>query len=280
MRQIGKAFVWGLTLLICMLLVSASMASKMRRTRHFELSLTPVVPLAKNAPVSLDFSFELKPKYSHRAGDTGSVAITVLSYRDQTDTISSEFYQINYDSKHTFGGTLHFTPPDIDVVEIRFRIKCGTITSRDSRYIIYRDDSIELIDIADTKGNPFPKQKSKKVINQKELYRLSRGELTKEQLQIEYDIAICIRDSKERAIVEKIIGPIPDSCLYDIVSHVYKIRTTHEKGFDIGEQGIECDFIYPIINKYPKNEVNDNDSQSALPSLLAPQASRAIAKIS
>jgi hypothetical protein len=233
MKKTGKAM--ALALLLIVLAGVGELSYPDVGIQHpFDVTLEPSAPLKKNAPVTMSLTFEPISKYP--CGNSGSVAVTTMTY-PYRDTLGDTTWLIQFEDGQPYSTTFQITVPDNDTTMLRVTLGCGWLRDPITRYFITTGDTVQCL-------NGFRRENRKNGSSSNTNDPL-RDTLTEEQLQTEYDVILNLHDSAHLKIAEKILGPIPDSCLYDRHRGYYRLMVSLKNLIKLADEKVGFEYATP-----------------------------------
>ncbi|MFH1699391.1 MAG: dockerin type I domain-containing protein [Candidatus Zixiibacteriota bacterium] len=205
----------------------------------FDISLEPAGEMEKNAPLTLNLTYGLTPKY-YFCGDTGYVTVITLTYRKR-DTLTVNTWPVQFDKDHSYSTAFQVTVQDNDTTELCILLGCGMIGYPIFRDIITTGDEVQFL----ANFDPKPSKNNSKSSDP------NRDTLTQEQLQKEYEIAIDLRDESHFQYAEQLLGHIPDSCQIPHRMGTYIMKMTLDNVLKLHEFGIELDEVRKKSEEQP-----------------------------
>ncbi len=203
--------------------------------------------MTKSSEITLQYTIQPKISLTKEELKNSSVKITVAPYGNRFDTIYTEVFQFSFDTEPRYSGTFSFIAPEVEALEIRFDTRSDKKSSRDYRYIVFKENTADLIDpLKNYDKDPLPSLKNQKDDpdrTQKKPYHLSPSELTTEQLQKIYYLIFKIQDIDEKESVEKIVGDLSNPLYYDKHRKLYLIQTTLANVFKVKELLGDCEIF-------------------------------------
>ena len=203
----------------------------------FDVKLEPITTLEINTPVTFNLTYSIL--YKQFASETGSVIVTLAPYRDPGDIISQETWSVQYDETYSHSMDFQLTIPENNIFTLSVMLSSGEMKVGRRWFFITIGDSIQFTGSLADRPMPITENSSKGIVHRDPI----REKLTYEQLQVEYKLAVDLHDPSDKKKVEAIVGPIPDSCLFNSKRGIYIINTTLKNAFDIGDAGLESDLV-------------------------------------
>ena len=259
-----------LSLAFSLLTMSASVLGK-TSLRSVHSKFAPVEMPKGAGPVSLDLAF--MPMNRKTGPETGVCYCKEAEVRvvtiDNLQYFGDTIWTVKADSGVWSDMIINVIIPPNDISGIRLMIKCGRILNPVAAYFVTTGDTVEFYPGKPSAHEPTPPRRSLKTFI---------DTLTEEQLQTRYEVIVELKKPSHRKFVERFVGSLKDSTLYDRNRKYYKLWITLQNLIKIGEEGIECGFVTPppwdkksiqSDDSLPKNK-NRNDSskqpQGSLPS--------------
>lgn len=210
----------------------------------YSARLEPELPLVKGAPITLYLSYEIDTVGTSCAVENGSYSLSFVNPRDYGDTLSHIDYQVYHGNTFKYSGLVRVSLPDADTCCLHLRLSSGTCRADYRYYFIISGGKVEF---QPDFHMPMPARYQSLWKRPKEDGHSDpdRDTLTQEHLQTEYEVIIDLRDSSHYKLARKILGSIPDSCLYNKGRGLYKIRTTLENLIMFGDHNFEFEFTTP-----------------------------------
>ncbi|MCK5126667.1 MAG: hypothetical protein KAR42_10460 [candidate division Zixibacteria bacterium] len=203
---------------------------------YLEIKIEPRLPLTKGEPITLDYSINVPDKYKARAKKNASVRLLAYSkHSGEKDTLELRNVEIGFDDNYFYSGSFQISLPNDKISLVNIYVQTGRIEFSKSIVFETRGDNVlhsgqkEFLTLP-----PAPKYG-------KPLF----DTMTVEQLQTEYEVILNLKDPSKRKTIEKVIGPIPESSVFDKQKYEYKVTTSLESILDMGKQGIRGRFTTP-----------------------------------
>ena len=203
-----------------------------------EYSIKPVgVP---KGPGLVELELAVLPKYSDEIflKDDGKyteleIRITeFLNLHYSGDTV----WTVKVDSGVWYRKILNVIIPPNDTSGLRFSIKCGRVPNPGACYFVTKSDTVDVY-----KGHPRTYASDPQVQSNDPII----DTMTEAQLQTKYEVVVELKDSPKLKFVEKLVGDLADSNLFDANRKHYKLWITLQDLIKIGKNGIEFDFVTP-----------------------------------
>ncbi|MEE9443720.1 MAG: hypothetical protein V3V99_13735 [candidate division Zixibacteria bacterium] len=269
MQCYGKTL---LSVLVFMILFGAGSVFSTIPTppRPYDVSLELTDKTQKSSPITLNLKYGPTPEFQ-RCGDTGSVTVIALTYRIK-DTLSVNTWPVQFDEGHTYSTSFQVSVLDNDTTTLRILLGCGALQFYIYRDVITTGDEVQLLE----NFNPHPGGKN--VVSKDPI----RDTLTQEHLQVMYDVILFVKEPSHRERAESILGPLPDSCIYDRYMGYYRLKISLENLIKLADAPVGFEYFTPPpwSSKYkpPKDSLNEDqnesdtieDEQSSLPQGLSP----------
>lgn len=233
MKRIGKTTGSALLLIVLTGIWRLSYAG-VGICHPFDFKIEPSSPLKKNAPITMSLTFAPIPKYP--CGDSGSVAVTTLSY-PYRDTLSDTMWSVQFKDGQPYSSTFQITIPDNDTTILRITLGCGWLQDPITRYFVTTEDTVQFL-------NGFRRGHSKNTGGSK-INDPIRDTLTQKQLQTVYEVRLDLHDSTNLKIAKKILGPLLNSAKPKGREGFCTLKITLENLIKLADKGIKFGFTTP-----------------------------------
>ncbi|MCP4569682.1 MAG: hypothetical protein GY841_19050 [FCB group bacterium] len=207
------------------------------RNSPYEISFEPQGELVKGAPITMHVEFTMlhQERFKYLVKETESISVIFVNPRNYYDTLSRTTFSVPIDSTYSVSETFQIVLPDVDTSLCILALTCGHIRQTVGRFFVAIGDKIEFFH----HFNMPPK--------------LSRGKnthpirdtLTHEQLQQTCDVILDLGKASARETAEKLLGTIPDSCLYDSHHQYYRMTITLEMLIKLADQKVGMEYATP-----------------------------------
>jgi len=229
MKKVGKTVGAALLFICATVGVYFPHASAATNVHSVDCTFDPVSMPKGAGPVMLELAFTPK----HRCDEVTVKVTKLLNLGYTSDTA----WVVQVEKEKWYRKTLNVSIAPNDTSGIELTLQCGRVPNEVACYFVTTGDTLEFY-----RGNPRgwhplpPPRKTADPI---------WDTLTQEQLQTEYEVLLDLHDSTHLKTAEKIIGPLPDSSIYDHRRGYYRLWITLEKLLKITDEGIDGDFVTP-----------------------------------
>ncbi|RKX26024.1 MAG: hypothetical protein DRP47_08840 [Candidatus Zixiibacteriota bacterium] len=232
MSKIGKVI--GLALLFAAFLgVVAPGHASPPRGDVFSYELKPTERPRSAGPVDMAFSFAPLGRFCEGCSE---LRVTVIT-DGGLEFLGENSWTVQADKDHPYSTILHVNVPRDDTCSLNVRMQCCHIKQTTGCYFVTVGDSIEY-----WTGNPrgyHPSPPSSKTNHP------IRDTLTEEHLQTEYEIEMDLSDPTHLRIAERILGPLPDSSIYDRRRGYYRLWISLRNIIKLADQQLRIEFATP-----------------------------------
>lgn len=261
----GTSRMMTLILLMALVLMTGTVCfgSPPKVPEPFDISLEPLGDLVKGGPITMSLTYKLNLQYDHYAGDTGSYTVMFLDPRNHKDTLSRTTYPVSYDNTYSHSANFQTILPDADTNYCVVQVSCGSIHNCARTYFIATGDKVEFLRYFKM---PFPMDlypegvmiahavkggpRSRRFHGADTVKYYSEGDpirdtLTEENLRQTVDVILNLGDPETKKTAERIIGPIPDSCLYDRYHQYYRVTISLKTLIALADNGVGFEYATP-----------------------------------
>ncbi len=197
----------------------------------YKLDFYPTTELKVGVPISI--KVELIPDEGWGQKDSGSVSVVVRPFNDRSKTVYETSWDVMYDDHHGLVTEFHLPVIPVDeVMEIVINIEWTGAGDLNYRYLEVKDGELEFF------ANYMPPSVP-------EYHELKRDTLTQQHLNSECVISVYLDSPEKKAIAERILGSIADSCLIEKYSSRYHIKTRLGKVFELFDENIGFEYAVP-----------------------------------
>jgi hypothetical protein len=246
--MVQKWAVLAVILVVFGALAHNSEASEFGILHPFDMTIAPITPLVKEAPISIKVTFSVDTMFYHHPNfkdkEPGALSARLFPFRDQGDTLYYESWPVQLDDTHSGSVTFPVTIPDNNVFVLEIDVTCGGLSDQDGVFFITVGEPMQFTHVLI--DPPVPIEADTEASNASDNRReIDRDTLTEGQLDTKYKVLLDLKDPNHRAIAEKILGQMQEKNKSDVCPTCYALDVSLRNLFKLADAGLEIGFFNP-----------------------------------
>ena len=242
--MVQKLAVLAVILVVFSALAHNSEASEFGILHPFDMTIEPITPLVKEAPISIKVTFSVDTMFYHHPNfkdkEPGALSARLFPFRDQGDTLYYESWPVQLDDTHSGSVTFPVTIPDNNVFVLEIDVTCGGLSDQDGVFFITVGEPMQFTYVLIDAPVPIKGYTERNKLSNNRR-GINRAALTEVQLETKYKILLDLKDPNHWETAENILGQIPIMNKSSICPNCYALNVSlrnllklADKGFVIG----------------------------------------------